>query len=444
MKRKITKILLIAASTVLILSLTACDMSSIGSIRGKNGKDGENGLDAYELAVQNGFDGTLDEWLESLKGSDGKDGVDGEDGKDGKNGKNGVDGVDGKDGLNAPGSLDGQLLSSFVVVTEYVEPNTGEDVSAQIQNIIDTNPNRTIYFPDGEYVIAKPICTPANPEKSVSLLLSNYAVIKASDNWSSSEAMIRLGGKDAKNDINTNGSNYYLEGGIIDGNGVAKGVSIDHGRETRVANVSIKHTLVGLHIKYGANSGSSDADIDTVNIVGNSTLNSIGVLVEGYDNTLAHMRIASVQIGVKLSVGGNFLRDIHPLYIYGNQLNFSNYSKSIGFWDTSGGNWYDICYSDQFATGFKKSGGGVPIYESCYCYWYTNHGAQTGFEFTDTFKGIIKNSKVAFHKDSPYDQNAYIRVGTNGGGGVIENPIFDIAKSGDKTYETYLSGKVIW
>ncbi len=78
----------------------------------EGGKDGKS---AYELAVDSGFDGTKDEWLESLKGADGVIGSDGESayeiavsngfvgdeaqwldslngeaGKDGKNGANGV------------------------------------------------------------------------------------------------------------------------------------------------------------------------------------------------------------------------------------------------------------------------------------------------------------------------------------------------------------------
>lgn len=65
---------------------------------GTDGKDGENGLSAYELAVQDGFTGTLAEWLESLKGANGKDGRDGADGTNGIDGKNGTDG---KDGLSA-------------------------------------------------------------------------------------------------------------------------------------------------------------------------------------------------------------------------------------------------------------------------------------------------------------------------------------------------------
>lgn len=47
----------------------------------------KTGLSAYELAVENGFTGTLAEWLASLKGKDGENGVDG---------KNGVNGSDGK------------------------------------------------------------------------------------------------------------------------------------------------------------------------------------------------------------------------------------------------------------------------------------------------------------------------------------------------------------
>ena len=41
---------------------------------------GAKGDSAYEVAVQQGFEGTVDEWLESLKGADGKNGIDGEPG----------------------------------------------------------------------------------------------------------------------------------------------------------------------------------------------------------------------------------------------------------------------------------------------------------------------------------------------------------------------------
>ena len=108
-----------------------------------------------------------------------------------------------------------------------------------IQRVIDENPNRTIYFPDGEYVIDKPILTPADPSKSVSLRLDDFAIIRASDDWHSEEAMLRLGGKDAANDIFSCGTNYGIEGGIIDCRGVAKGISIDIGRNVNPYSAKI-------------------------------------------------------------------------------------------------------------------------------------------------------------------------------------------------------------
>lgn len=68
---------------------------------GVNGKDG---LSAYEIAVKNGFVGTVSEWLESLKGTDGllgKDGINGTDGRDGRDGKDGQNGADGENGKSA-------------------------------------------------------------------------------------------------------------------------------------------------------------------------------------------------------------------------------------------------------------------------------------------------------------------------------------------------------
>ena len=57
---------------------------------------GEDGKSAYELAVEHGFEGSEEEWLESLQATDGKDGytpikgVDYFDGEDGEPGASGV------------------------------------------------------------------------------------------------------------------------------------------------------------------------------------------------------------------------------------------------------------------------------------------------------------------------------------------------------------------
>ena len=72
----------------------------------------KNARSAYEIAVDNGFEGTEKEWLDSLIGADGIDGKDGKDGapgaagaqgaqgEKGEKGDKGNDGVDGADGAN--------------------------------------------------------------------------------------------------------------------------------------------------------------------------------------------------------------------------------------------------------------------------------------------------------------------------------------------------------
>ena len=67
----------------------------LDSVRGAAGEDGKS---AYEIAVENGFEGTEEEWLASLKGQDGEDGKDGADGDKGDKGDPGEKGEQGDKG----------------------------------------------------------------------------------------------------------------------------------------------------------------------------------------------------------------------------------------------------------------------------------------------------------------------------------------------------------
>lgn len=121
---------------------------------GKDGKDGENGKSAYEIAVQNGYDGTESDWLESLKGQKGdtgepgaagakgdpgekgdqgepgtpgekgERGEKGEKGDAGTPGKNGVNGKDGANGINGKDGVDG-----FSPVATVTETGTGATIT---------------------------------------------------------------------------------------------------------------------------------------------------------------------------------------------------------------------------------------------------------------------------------------------------------------------------
>lgn len=56
----------IGCTAVMVIGLSACDFSLFGN----------NSKSAYQVAVENGFQGSEEDWLKSLHGADGKDGGD--------------------------------------------------------------------------------------------------------------------------------------------------------------------------------------------------------------------------------------------------------------------------------------------------------------------------------------------------------------------------------
>lgn len=325
----------------------------------------------------------------------------------------------------------------YIVISEYIDISDA-DVSNAIQSVIDANPNRTIYFPDGTYNLSKSIYTPANPRKSVDLRLSNYAIIKANPDFEG-EALVRLGGKDAFNDTRTNGSNYSLTGGIIDGSGIADGISIDSGRETKICDVSIKNTVTGINVKYGANSGSSDSDIRDCNIIGTGNTDSVGILLEGYDNTVTNIRIGNTFTGMLIKSGGNSFTNIHPLYT----SDYTDYENACAFRDEAGGNTYNYCYSDQYCIGFylKK---GSNIYTDCFAYWYSsNGGREIVFKTDGCFDSRVNGIRVGFREDT---ENYILQTGKPGiGAGCLDKANFDASRcKGLAKYEWYMTDSFLY
>ena len=319
-------------------------------------------------------------------------------------------------------------------VGDYVAPDSGKDVSAELQQIIDENPNRTLYFPDGEYLVSTPLYTPANPSKSVDLQLSTYTVIKASSDFSG-EAVIALGGKDPFNDIKTPGSNYSLTGGIVDCSGIATGVAILSGRETKIQNTSIKNAVIGIYIGPGANNGSSDSDVRDVNITGTEKPDSVGVLVEGHDNTFTNMRIGGVYKGFHIKSGGNSLYNIHPLF-YGN---FAEFETSIGFHVEGSNNTLNYCYSDQFCTAYRV--GNKNTFDNCFCMWWTNQGEKcTVIQSDGRFDSVFTNLTVSLRHDT---DNTMLK-GTVIGNGTIQNLMADESRFNlNRSYKIFMSDSPI-
>lgn len=81
---------------------------------GATGATGATGKSAYDIALENGFEGTVTEWLESLKGEKG------EKGEDGKNGQNGADGQDGSTGADGVG-VEGIYVTSEGTMVKFTD-----------------------------------------------------------------------------------------------------------------------------------------------------------------------------------------------------------------------------------------------------------------------------------------------------------------------------------
>ena len=298
----------------------------------------------------------------------------------------------------------------YVTATDYVKADGRTDVADRLQELIDDNPNRTIFFPDGVYMLSHSLITPADPTKAVHLVLANFAVLKATEDWQGG-ALVRLGGKNPYNSTNINGSNYGIEGGIFDGSGIADGITIESGRETRVNHASIKHVFTGIHILYGANNGSSDSDIVDCNIIGNKTPGSIGIFIEGHDNTFSDIRLAGFCTGVLCKSGGNSLNNIHP-------LTGADYPNSVGFDVRSSNNWFDFCYSDHFAIGFKLAKGVVNHFMSCWVWWYSDEvPVQTGIVCDGTLESYFYCLRTGFSKN--FEPVTLLKA-EKGGNGYIE------------------------
>lgn len=298
--------------------------------------------------------------------------------------------------------------NKYVDVSQFVKPNAGVDVYAALQKLIDTNKNRTLYFPDGEYIISRPLQTSAAASASNSFYLSDNAVIKASDSWlGGSKALIELGGAEEKNDIQTPGSNYFFIGGILDGNGKAKGISLASGRESLVSKVKIINATVGIYVPEGVNNKSSDMDIEDIDIIGNGGT-SKGIVVIGIDNNFTDIRISNVRIGVENS-SGNFFRGV-SVRLGDEGSKTSSYDGTIAF-QNSGVSWFYSCSSENMQTGFSLGGWGTPVIKDFSIRWTSAKGAQTAFA-TNRNIGTCSNGIIDFFDAST--ENSIVKLGRTG------------------------------
>lgn len=331
----------------------------------------------------------------------------------------------------------------YTLITKYKSLVKDGDYTAAIKKAIEENPNATIYFPDGEYGISETIVISGDAEKGVSFRLANYATIKAL-NWEDKAApMIRIGveGESAEGEEDIFAiRNTYIMGGVIDAAGKASGISLEGGYDITLSNITITGAYNGLIVKCAPNDlDATCADIENVNVIGNKEAGAVGVLVEGTFNTFTNMKISDVQYALKCTETGtnNVFRSIMAV---GTGLTGTD---NAGFWDLSDGNQYDICYSDQFATGFLISERARSVYNGCVVSWWSaDNDYHVGFRAEGKLNSTILYSKV--YHDHTVATDAYLLVGTEGGAGNVQYPIVQIVSDAyDSVLDQYCDTDIL-
>ena len=90
-----------------------------------------------------------------------------------------------------------------------------------------------------------------------------------------------------------------------------------------------------------------------------------------------------------------------------------------GFRILHGMNWFDYCYSDQFAVGFHTQGGGV--LKNCFCWWYSGEEAlHLALRSDGPFFGSVDTLVIggAHHPDHP---NRFVDPGQFAEAGAVSN-----------------------
>ena len=156
------------------------------------GEIGPEGKSAYQVAVQNGFIGTEEEWLQSLKGERGPAGPQGERGEKGEKGDPGpnniYDGLDSDATDYALSAKQGKELASTLA-----EKASIEDVNSQMAE----KANQADLIALGTRV--DEILTSLNPNQEAKQSVSGYGILSLPENAANGHMDVSVEGVTATN-----------------------------------------------------------------------------------------------------------------------------------------------------------------------------------------------------------------------------------------------------
>ena len=237
-------------------------------------------------------------------------------------------------------------LSSYVNMVYAGADNTGaSNTGAKINEIMREHKNATFYFPAGTYMIETPIIVDAGNRVAIHL---DGAILKAAGNIGSVINVTNTGTTDEKFPPLIWGN------GVVDMNSLAEvGVLVqNNSRYLKLLDFNVENIGNGIGIQIGTDSGASLSTVlMNLNLRGTASynLNSIGVLVNGYDIYMTNVNVIRCYGGIRLLSGGNMINNCH---IWSDlDVQNSNWALSYGIYNGFIDNMINNVYLDNVGVG---------------------------------------------------------------------------------------------
>ena len=162
-------------SGVVITIVDADGETSATLHNGANGEKGTDGKSAYQIAVEQGYQGSESDWLSSLKGDKGDTGERGEKGDTGLQGERGEKGETGQQGEQGPMGEKGEKGDAGVAGKDGFSPiaNVVKDGSVITITITDKNGTTTVTLTEGAAVDLTPYAKVTYVDEKVQELSDN-------------------------------------------------------------------------------------------------------------------------------------------------------------------------------------------------------------------------------------------------------------------------------
>ena len=306
-------------------------------------------------------------------------------------------------------AMHGQLVN----VKQFGAKGDGvTDDTAAIQTAIDNNPNTTIYFPKGIYLVSQTIITRREDDKKVYLELDMKATIKATSSFNG-DYIFYIAGSGTETLYRFTHQHTGIHGGVIDCNSVTGGVRLGRSHESMFSEIFIINCpTIGFWIEdnYSADTYLSKIMMYATKDSNNIPSGQIGLKVDAYDNNIEYVRTCDFNIGIQINGGGNWFRECHPLWTGTGAGSVETSEGTVGY-DNYGPDTHIIsCYQDKFSIGIKLNNNNRVIVNTFFDYHYPNPWGNhySILNSGSVFNAIIDNLIVKFNPNS----NNYIYSGS--------------------------------